>query len=110
MVRRTRTALSLVAALLISVRAAPGFAQSLSVEEEKPAEPPPTPTPAPASPKPAPVIVMPSPVSTPLEYPQGATGEAVVVLELTLSAGGDVTQATAMEGSEPFSARAIEAA
>lgn len=53
---------------------------------------------------------MPSAVSTPLEYPQGASGEAVVVLELTLSAGGDVTQATAVEGSEPFSTRAVEAA
>lgn len=53
---------------------------------------------------------MPSAVSTPLEYPQGATGEAVVVLELTLSASGDVTQANAIEGSEPFSARAVEAA
>jgi len=53
---------------------------------------------------------MPSAISTPLEYPQGASGEAVVVLELTLSAGGDVTAANVLEGSEPFSSRATEAA
>ncbi len=53
---------------------------------------------------------MPSAISTPLEYPQGGTGEAVVVLELTLSAAGDVTAANVLEGSEPFSARATEAA
>jgi TonB family protein len=53
---------------------------------------------------------MPTAVSTPLEYPQGAQGEASVALELTLSAQGDVTNATVIEGDEPFAARALEAA
>lgn len=53
---------------------------------------------------------MPSALSTPLEYPAGASGEASVMLELTLSASGDVSQATAIDGNEPFTLRAVEAA
>lgn len=53
---------------------------------------------------------MPSALSTPLEYPEGGQGEALVVLELTLSASGDVTHARALEGEEPFATRALEAA
>src|SRR5438445_11769732 len=89
-----------------------GFAQSLSIEEEKPPEPPPAPTPAPApkAPAPPPVIVMPVALSTALEYPDGATGEASVALELTLSAEGAVTKAAAIEGDEPFASRAVESA
>jgi TonB family protein len=85
-----------------------GHAQSLSIEEEKPAEaePPPPPPPPPAKP----VIIMPSAVSTPLEYPQGAQGEASVALELTLTAEGAVAAAVALEGSEPFASKAVEAA
>ncbi|MDF3070821.1 MAG: tonB family protein [Polyangiaceae bacterium] len=87
------------------------FAQSLSVEEAQPPPPAPTPTPAPPkAPKPPPVIVMPEPTETPLEYPSGAQGEASVALELTLSAGGDVTKAVALEGDEPFTTRARDAA
>src|SRR6188768_3225557 len=101
-----------VAALLVLLIPARSHAQSLSIEEEKPAAPAPTPAPAPKppAPAPAPVIVMPTAVSTPLEYPQGAQGEASVALELTLSAEGDVTKATVIEGDEPFAARALEAA
>src|SRR4051812_26151987 len=95
---------------LLSVTA-PAFAQSLSIDEEKPAEvaPTPTPTPAPRAPTPPPVIVMPTALSTPLEYPEGAQGEASVALELTLTAGGDVSKAVAIEGDEPFASRAVEA-
>lgn len=53
---------------------------------------------------------MPNAVSTPLEYPSGAQGEATVLLELTLDGSGAVTLATAVEGEEPFAARAVEAA
>lgn len=53
---------------------------------------------------------MPSAVSTPLEYPQGAQGEANVALELTLTAEGAVAAAVALEGSEPFTSKAVEAA
>jgi TonB family protein len=56
------------------------------------------------------VIVMPTPLSTPLEYPEGAQGEASVALELTLTADGAVTTAVALEGSEPFASQAVEAA
>ena len=55
------------------------------------------------------MIVPPTALSTPLEYPPGAQGEASVALELTLSVTGDVTGATVIEGAEPFSARALEA-
>lgn len=53
---------------------------------------------------------MPEPLETPLEYPSGAQGEASVALELTLTAAGDVSKAVALEGDEPFAARALEAA
>ncbi len=53
---------------------------------------------------------MPTAVSTPLEYPAGAQGEASVALELTLSAEGAVTKADAIEGDEPFASAAVEAA
>lgn len=91
-------------------------AQSLSIEEEQPPETP-TPSPAPAAPgppppasSPPPPIVMPEALSTPLEYPEGAQGEAAVALELTLTASGDVTQAVAIEGDEPFTSRAVASA
>jgi len=104
---------------LVPLAAAPLFvaarsqAQSLSIEDEKSVAPPAptTPTPAP-TPKVAapPVIVMPTAVSTPLEYPPEAEGEASVALELTLSAEGDVTNAAVLEGVQPFAARALAAA
>jgi len=101
-----------VCSLLLSSVTGSAFAQSLSIEEEKPAQPPatPTPTPAPKVAAPAPVIVMPTSLSTPLEYPAAAQGEATVALELSLSAEGDVTKAVAIEGDEPFASRAVEAA
>src|SRR6185436_9124680 len=106
---RGRTA---VWTLMLTSVTAPCFAQSLSIEEEKPAAPAsaPTPTSTPKAPPPAPVIVMPIAGSTPLEYPDGAQGEASVALELTLTADGDVTKAVAIEGDEPFASRAVEAA
>jgi TonB family protein len=98
--------------LVLSSATAPAFAQSLSIEEEKPAEPAPapSPTPTPKPPAPPPVIVMPTARSTPLEYPEGAQGEASVALELTLTAEGDVAKAVVIEGGEPFASRAVEAA
>ncbi len=56
------------------------------------------------------MIATPTPVSTPLEYPAAAQGEASVVLELTLSAEGGVTHAVAIEGAEPFASTAVDAA
>jgi TonB family protein len=97
--------------LLLSSLAGHSHAQSLSLEEEKPAPAPaPTPAPTPKAPAPPPVIVMPAAVSTPLEYPADAQGEASVALELTLSAAGDVTKALVLEGDEPFAGSALAAA
>lgn len=53
---------------------------------------------------------MPTPRSTPLEYPEHAEGEASVELELTLSARGEVTHAEVVAGAEPFATRAAQAA
>lgn len=91
-------------------------AQSVSIEEERrdgeQDRVSPTPAPRRAAPptRPPPVIVMPEALSTPLEYPPGAEGEASVTLELTLTKDGDVTGAVAIDGSEPFVASAIAAA
>jgi outer membrane receptor protein involved in Fe transport len=56
------------------------------------------------------VIVMPTALSTPLDYPADGQGEASVALELTLSATGDVTKAVPLEGDEPFVSRAVASA
>jgi hypothetical protein len=42
-------------------------------------------------------------------YPEGAHGDAAVVLELTLNAAGDVVDARAIEGEEPFASTAVAA-
>jgi TonB family protein len=54
-------------------------------------------------------IVPPKPLSTPLAYPDGATEEATVVLELTLDARGVVTDARAISGDAPFLDAALAA-
>jgi TonB family protein len=98
---------------LAYLRAPAAFAQSLSVEEKPetpPAAPAPPPSSQPAPPAKPPVIVMPVARATPLGYPEGANGEASVVLELTLSREGTVTDAKAVEGDEPFASAAVTAA
>lgn len=52
---------------------------------------------------------MPIALFTPLEYPDGGQGEASVVLELTLSAAGEVQQVSVIEGPEPFASKAASA-
>jgi TonB family protein len=52
-------------------------------------------------------IVPPRAVSTQLTYPEGASGAAQVVLELTLDASGAVSDARAVSGEEPFRASAL---
>jgi hypothetical protein len=112
MVPRWRQAYAL--ALICFGAATAARAQSLSIEEERPQQSPAPPTPPPTAPapptSPPPAIVMPEAVSTPLDYPDGAEGEATVALELTLTASGDVTQAVAIEGDEPFASRAVSSA
>ena len=44
--------------------------------------------------------------STDVPYPEGATGDAVVVLELLVEKDGSVSQAVVLEGAEPFAERA----
>jgi TonB family protein len=113
MVRRRPAFIAALPALVICSASGHSHAQSLSIEEEKPAQPAPTLAPvkpAAPGPKPPPVLVMPTAVSTPLEYPAGAQGEADVALELTLSADGAVTKAVASDGVEPFASAAVAAA
>jgi TonB family protein len=43
-------------------------------------------------------------------YPERATGDAVVVLALTIDADGNVRQARAVQGDDPFAKAAVEAA
>lgn len=52
-------------------------------------------------------IVPPRAVSTQLTYPEGASGAAQVVLELTLDASGGVSDAKAVSGEEPFRTSAL---
>jgi TonB-dependent Receptor Plug Domain/Gram-negative bacterial TonB protein C-terminal len=66
--------------------------------------------------KPAPARVPPpsptSPVvqgSTEVPYPPGANGDAVVLLELTVETDGTVSNATAIDGVEPFAGQARRA-
>ncbi len=71
-----------------------------------PARPPPVPAPSPA----APVIVPPRPLA-PLTaaYPEGATGDAEVVVAAVVNADGSVRSARAVSGDEPFLTAAIAA-
>jgi TonB family protein len=63
---------------------------------------PPGPTPAPAA-----EIVPPRLVGEAIvEYPDGASGSTEVVLELLISAAGEVSEASVVSGSEPFGAAA----
>jgi TonB family protein len=59
----------------------------------------------------APVLVAPRLVDAPeVIYPEGAAGDAVVVLELVIDETGAVSSAAVLEGEEPFAARAVEGA
>src|SRR4051812_46629421 len=55
-------------------------------------------------------ITPPEALSTPLTYPDDASGEATVVLELTLDATGAVVAAMARAGEAPFTDAAVAAA
>ena len=55
-------------------------------------------------------IALPRALSTPLVYPEGASGEATVVLELTLDREGTVLDARALAGDAPFRDAALAAA
>lgn len=56
-------------------------------------------------------LVPPHLVTAPdVPYPEGATGDAVVVLELFIDDKGDVAEVKVEEGDEPFASRAKEGA
>jgi hypothetical protein len=65
-------------------------------------------TPSPASPpsqgasEPLEGVVAPRPIDMPLDYPEGASGDARVLLELLIEADGSVGDARAVEGDAPF--------
>src|SRR5688572_12677559 len=48
--------------------------------------------------------------STDVPYPEGAAGDATVLLELVVEKDGSVSSATVVEGDEPFAERARSAA
>jgi hypothetical protein len=71
----------------------------------------PTQQPAPIAAAPAPVIVPPKLLtSAAVAYPEGAVGDALVVLTLVVAADGSVQSAVPAEVNEPFSSRAAAAA
>ncbi|HEY3497749.1 MAG TPA: TonB-dependent receptor [Polyangiaceae bacterium] len=55
-------------------------------------------------------IRLPEPISTPIEYPEGQTERAVVVLELVIDVNGNVTDVAVVSGEPPFTAAALDAA
>lgn len=55
-------------------------------------------------------IVPPRALSTPLAYPEGASGSSTVVLELTIDRDGNVSDARALSGDVPFREVALAAA
>ena len=73
---------------------------------EEPAEPPASePEPAPEPPA-QPVLTRPKPLMTEVSYPEGASGDHEVVLELLVDPEGKVERAVAVSGSAPFTTRA----
>ena len=70
---------------------------------------PDTPAPTPSTPE-AQQIRRPEPVSTPIEYPEGRTERAVVVLELVIDVNGYVSDVSLVSGEAPFSTAAMDAA
>jgi hypothetical protein len=58
----------------------------------------------------APAIVAPKPIDTTVTYPEGATGDASVILELTVNEDGTVGAVGRVEGPEPFATAASTAA
>jgi TonB family protein len=55
-------------------------------------------------------LIPPRTRDTPVEYPEGATGGAEVVLEITVSTEGKVSAASVVAGAPPFDAAALAAA
>lgn len=97
LVRRMKFALRTLAAAMIVSLASPAWAQPAS-----PASPP----------SPPPVAVVPPQIdgSPEVAYPEGAKGDAEVILVLTVQKDGTVKTAEASQGEEPFASAAQKAA
>ena len=86
------------------------FAQSTSVDAEKPAPAAPVKPPvAQKIVKPPEPVIPPRPLSTTVTYPEQGQGEQEVVLELTVSKQGLVTATRVVSGDALFAASAVEA-
>jgi hypothetical protein len=103
-------------ALLFASSLTPSLARADPVSDEpNPYEPPaenedPTAPEEPAAPK-GPLVQPPKLISEAnFPYPEGASGDATIVLTLTINADGSVRDATADEENEPFSSHAVAAA
>ncbi len=57
-----------------------------------------------------PAVVPPKPLTTGVEYPEGATGVSEVVLEITVDATGRVSDTLVLDGEAPFAEAAREGA
>jgi TonB family protein len=88
-------------------------AQSVSIDEKSdgksqaaaPAQPSrEVPQPPPQAP-----VRPPAPLSTGVDYPEGARGESEVVLIITVASDGSVKEASVVSGSEPFATQALSA-
>jgi len=75
---------------------------ALAITAPAQAQPPPAP--------PAPVVAPKLVSDATVPYPEGATGDATVVLTLTVNEDGTVRQAVPLEENEPFSMEAVSAA
>jgi TonB family protein len=103
--QRALRAFGLLGLLLASSRglAAPPAGDEASIEAPvQKAQPPPAPKPA--------AVVPPKALATPAPgYPEGASGDAAVVLELTVARDGTVHDARLVSGEEPFASVALAA-
>ena len=102
-----RASFSRAARLLLTTLLVP--AQLLAQTSPRAASAPSVPSESNA-PEAGPDIVPPEPVSTPLAYPESASGAATVELELTIDATGQVVDVRAVFGDEPFRSAALSAA
>ena len=96
----------------VTVCVRPSLAQSVSMEPEESKQSSEAPPTAPSSePVSAPAkVTLPVAESTPLQYPDGASGEHEVILALTVAKDGTVAEAVAVKGELPFAQLAVQAA
>ncbi|HEX2879271.1 MAG TPA: energy transducer TonB, partial [Polyangiaceae bacterium] len=88
------------------IQSPPSVAPPSAASRLAPEGPAPVATPAPAVQQ----VTPPRAVDTPVSYPEGAHGDARVVLELTIAADGSIQQARAVEGPAPFADAAADSA